>query len=466
MGGAGQARVEGADGHFDMVQQPFCDLAAGEVGLRHPPHGTVHGLVIVGGGDDEVGTPHLVVLVHLVMVDKGAARRLDPGDAFAAPRALGAQLRALEIIVEQQLLDLLRAMNQHDEPGPVIGEGGMDRLAAALGHEIPPRRLGAGGVDGGGAIDLGQRAHPVPSVLAAELAQMREFQIAPGANLLDEVVAVGGGRRAFDEGRALGIDHPQGAIIKVHDPIGPHKAHKGGGEGGEAVVQHPVLRHIGLVMVERCHAPGDDLAHLGAQGVAVFHGEVLVHPAGYGAGGMDLAPAGGLDDLLAELADEDRPLADLRITLEHCDDVTLLRWRIKAEQKVGRGEVEDVQRVGLQQLPIMHEPAHLLGGGRHLIDAGHLVHGFRRRQMVAHRADAAQALDDEGHLPVHPALDEPLEAAELHDVEARILHLAGLVQADGDLAVALHAGHRIDDDLAGGGGAVGGAHGAIFPGIG
>ena len=68
--------------------------------------------------------------------------------------------------------------------------------------------------------------------------------------------------------------------------------------------------------------------------------------------------------------------------------------------------------------------------------------------MVADRADAAQALDDDGDLPIHPALDEALEPAELDDVEARLFDLAGLVEADGDLAVALHPGDRIDDDLA------------------
>ena len=67
---------------------------------------------------------------------------------------------------------------------------------------------------------------------------------------------------------------------------------------------------------------------------------------------------------------------------------------------------------------------------------------------MADRADAAQALDDDRDLPVHPPLDEPLEPPELHDMEARLLDLAGLVEPDGDLAVAFDAGDRIDDDLA------------------
>ena len=47
------------------------------------------------------------------------------------------------------------------------------------------------------------------------------------------------------------------------------------------------------------------------------------------------------------------------------------------------------------------------------------------------------------------ALHEPLEAAELHDVQARLGDAVVIVHADGDLAVAFHAGEGVDDDLAG-----------------
>src|SRR5208337_1749491 len=96
----------------------------------------------------------------------------------------------------------------------------------------------------------------------------------------------------------------------------------------------------------------------------------------------------------------------------------------------------------------MHEPAHLLGGGRDLIDADHGVHGLCRRKVMAHWTDAAEALNDDWHLPEQTAADEPFEPPELDDVEARLLHLAGLVQANGNLAMAFDARDRIDDDLA------------------
>ena len=45
-----------------------------------------------------------------------------------------------------------------------------------------------------------------------------------------------------------------------------------------------------------------------------------------------------------------------------------------------------------------------------------------------------------------PALDDALEPAELGDVELGVGHLAGIVELDRDLAVALDPGDRIDDD--------------------
>jgi hypothetical protein len=44
--------------------------------------------------------------------------------------------------------------------------------------------------------------------------------------------------------------------------------------------------------------------------------------------------------------------------------------------------------------------------------------------VVAHRADAAEALDDDRQLPERAALDEALEASELDDVQPRLFDLA------------------------------------------
>ena len=64
------------------------------------------------------------------------------------------------------------------------------------------------------------------------------------------------------------------------------------------------------------------------------------------------------------------------------------------------------------------------------------------------RTNATEALDDDRDFPVHPALDEALEAAKFDDVKPRLFDLAGFIEPDGHLAVTLDPGDGIDDDLA------------------
>src|SRR5271165_2385723 len=195
-------------------------------------------------------------------------------------------------------------------------------------------------------------------------------------------------------------------------------------------------------------APCNDLVDVLAQHVALFDREIFVDATGNGTRRVDLAPTGRPNDFLAVFANEDCPFSDLWKTAQYREDVAFLGWRIEAEQEVRRCQMEDVQGVRLQDLAVMHEPSYLVGGGRDLVDSDHGVHGLRRRKMMAHRADAAEPLNNNRDLPEHAAADEPFEPAELDDVEARFIHHAGLVQANGDLAVAFDAGDRIDHDLA------------------
>ena len=120
----------------------------------------------------------------------------------------------------------------------------------------------------------------------------------------------------------------------------------------------------GFVQLQRVAAPLDDLVDVLAQRVAVLDGEVLVDAARDAQPRMDAPAAGRGDHLLAEFADEDRPFADLGKGFDHADDVALRDRRLEAEQQVGRGQMEEVERVGLQHLAVMHQPPHLLGRRR------------------------------------------------------------------------------------------------------
>ena len=112
---------------------------------------------------------------------------------------------------------------------------------------------------------------------------------------------------------------------------------------------------------------------------------------------------------------------------------------VEAEQQVGRREVEEAERVRLDDLGEVHHPAQV-GPGRRRLDREDLVARLGRGDQVADRADAADAGHDRGHLVDRATLDDPLEATELGDVELRVGHLAGVVEVDRDLGVALRSG--------------------------
>ena len=75
------------------------------------------------------------------------------------------------------------------------------------------------------------------------------------------------------------------------------------------------------------------------------------------------------------------------------------------------------------------------------------------------RADPAEPLHHHRNFPVGPALDEPLEPPELDDVQANLLHLALVVEQDGDLAVALDPRDGLDHDATKAFGVLGGIEG-------
>jgi hypothetical protein len=77
-----------------------------------------------------------------------------------------------------------------------------------------------------------------------------------------------------------------------------------------------------------------------------------------------------------------------------------------------------------------------------------MVQRLAGRQVVRHRADAAQPLHHHRHFPVRPAADELLEAAELDDVQPRLLHAVVLVQQQRHLAMAFDARQRVDGHAA------------------
>ena len=194
--------------------------------------------------------------------------------------------------------------------------------------------------------------------------------------------------------------------------------------------------------------PLEHLIHVALEHVSVGAADVLVHAAGHGARTVHPLARGDADHLLPELAQQHALFCDIGVGERDADDVAQVHLGVEAEQQVGRRQVEEVQRMRLHDLPVVHQAADLFGAARDGGGAEHHVHRLRRRQVMRHRADAAQPLHHHRHFPVGPAFDELLEAAKLDDVQPHLLHAALFVEQDRHLAMALDTGHGVDGHAA------------------
>ena len=245
---------------------------------------------------------------------------------------------------------------------------------------------------------------------------------------------------------AIRVAGTQAAMVELEGPIRPHQAERSWHHRAEAVVVVGVAEEDALHELHGGLGPGDHLVAIGAQVIALLGGQGLVDAAGDGAGAVDALAGGDADDLLAVLAQQHPLLGDLGIVLDDADDVAVADGVIEAKEQVRRGKVEEMQGVGLEGLAQVHEAPDLVRRGRQFIDADQLIRGLGGGQVVADRADAAQALHQHRQFPVGPALDELLEAPEFDDVQARLLDVVIGVLEQGDLAVALDPGQRVDGD--------------------
>ena len=152
-----------------------------------------------------------------------------------------------------------------------------------------------------------------------------------------------------------------------------------------------------------------------------------------------------LDYRQPELAQLDTGARQLRIGFDQAGDIAGGRIAIHAQQKIGRREIEEAERVRLDHLSAVNDLAQQLRGARdtHCHDR---VASLRRCQLMADGTDAADARGNARHFVEWPAFGELLEAADLRDLKIRIGHFAIVVQLDGDLGVAFNAAYRFNRD--------------------
>ena len=189
----------------------------------------------------------------------------------------------------------------------------------------------------------------------------------------------------------------------------------------------------------------EGLGHHGQDFVAFGSGERLGDSAGNDPTGMDALVAEKLDDVLAEAAQGDAGAAQFGLGGDYAEDVPYLGVGLHAQQKVGRGQIEEAERVRLHHLREVEHAPQLRGGVRNAHGHDGFA-GLGGRDQVRDRADAADARHQAGHFVEGAAFGELFEAAYLRHMKVRVFHFTLAVQLDGDFSVAFEAGNGIDRD--------------------
>ena len=254
---------------------------------------------------------------------------------------------------------------------------------------------------------------------------------------------------------AVGGDHAHPAVVEVGPLPVVDQAHVvravGVGLAGEQlavrrVVQHDLVEELEAALGE-LDRPATDPLDLRALRL----GDRLGHAARDGGHRVDAAAADDLDHPVARATRLDDPPADLQPDLpHHAQDAPLGDRGIRSDDEVGAPERVEVRGVVGEVEPAVEQLAEQARrpGRRDVVDG---VRRLGRRHVVRLRAHAADAVGEDRHLLHRPAHAEPLEAAQLRDLEVRVGDVATLVQEDLDLAVTLEAGDRVDGDALHGG---------------
>ena len=364
-------------------------------------------------------------------------------EAGAAAHAAMHQLRILD-----KRGDRLQAGDDLHQPRMVIGKARDRHLATAL-AEFRQFPVGPGGADAVADIEPRQRAHPVHAVGIAERPVVGELQITPGLHRLRQKAGVVVLPQAIGHDRAITGAEAQLALEVLPQPLRCHQAHEQAGEGAEQALL--LLQGSIEQALVQLQGQTDRRLRLGQprqNPVPRLGTQRRAHPTGHRPGGMNLAATEQLQNLLAELAQADAGTGQLRIGRHQAEDVAASRIALPAQQEIGTAEMEERQGVALGDLGQV-EQAPQLQRRRRDLHRQQFVAGLGGRQQMTHRADAADAGGDAGHLCERPPLAEGFEAAILHHMETAVDEMAVIVELQRDLGVTLNPGDRINDDGAG-----------------
>jgi hypothetical protein len=153
----------------------------------------------------------------------------------------------------------------------------------------------------------------------------------------------------------------------------------------------------------------------------------------------------GFDNLQAEPAQLDAGACKVWIVFDQTEDVARCRIAVHAEQKIGGRKIEKAQSVRLEDLGAVDQFAQQLSRRRYS-DRHDGIACLGRRQLMADRANTADARGDTRHFVIGAAFYEFLKSADLCHLKLGVGDRSAVVELKGDLAVALDASDRFNGD--------------------
>ncbi len=254
------------------------------------------------------------------------------------------------------------------------------------------------------------------------------------------------------------VDHAHSAVVVIDIAVSVGQAHIERRHVAETIDLGAVFL---VKIVEQVQAVHGVIQHLVDRDQAFFavqkalargHAQVFIDPARDRADAVHFLAEHLFEHLLAPFAQHHHALDQRRVGLDQTDHVALLGCGVHAEQHFRHDQIKIRRHVRLQHLRVVAEAAHFLGRWGDVdavfqTDAYHVVEHLGAAQMVADKANAADALQEHGRFPIRVALDEFLEAAKLHHMQLGIGDLVVVVELHHHLAVTLDASHRINNQF-------------------
>ena len=219
---------------LNAVEQAFTEFVAADIGLGDLAHGAVHGQVILAGRDDQVDLLQNPIIVNLIFVEEGTARRFaDANPKLLVDFGAAAHMFVSNRRVGHQFGDLFQAKEDFNQPRIVVVKAAGNGLAiGAKFAELGQFGVGACSAGKGAEVDPCERPHPIHAfgiikgraITTDRFAIVGEFQIAPRLDGLADDGAVIFRRNAILDNAPFAVHYAQDAVIMFQPAFGRHQA--------------------------------------------------------------------------------------------------------------------------------------------------------------------------------------------------------------------------------------------------